>query len=616
MTAGCRNFQASQTGVKRLIRSALLWGALLIVSPIVASAQVDNGAAEDSTTTAPLAFPWTERTLADLSIREKVGQLLMVQVPGGFTPHGSDADVRILDAIQRHRIGGVIVTSGTPVEAAVMLNRLQMRSDLPLIVGADLETGAGFRFDGVVRVPGNVDLGGATTLPSLMAIAATGEPQYAYQAGLITGKEARAIGVHMPFAPVLDVNNNPRNPVINVRSFGEDPEQVALLGALFTRGIQEAGAIATGKHFPGHGDTGTDSHLALPVIRAERDRLDEVELRPFREAIEEGVGAIMSAHISVPALTGDAQTPSTLSPRVLTNLLRDELGFEGLIVTDAMNMAGVTRRIGRGESAVRALEAGADIILMPPDLNVAMSAMVEAVQSGRVSEERLDDSVRRILQLKETLRLNEQRTVPVEHLHEVVSIPDHLSVADEIAERSITLLRNEGPVLPLRGSRGADVLSVTYRRESDIQAGNAFDREVRRTYPRARGVDLWRNSSSAIYPGLTQRASRADLVIISVYVQTIQASAQVSVSEDFAKFVSDVHASGRPYVIISFGSPYLLLEFPRTRAYMVAWSGSQASQRAAAKALFAHITISGRAPTGIPPLFDLGAGITIGRRSR
>lgn len=629
MIAGSRNFELPKVGVnagrvraraqgigRGSVACFLALGAMC-VGPGTTSAQSVDGAESAASEESPAsATPWADATLADLSLREKIGQIMMPQVSASFTPYGTEADTRILDAIERHRIGAVIVTSGSPVEAAVMLNRLQMRSDLPLLVGADLEAGAGFRFDGIVRVPGFADLGGATTLPSMMAIAATGEPQYAYRAGLITGLEARAIGVHMPFAPVLDVNNNPDNPIINTRSFGEDPEQVAVLGALFAQGVQDAGAVATGKHFPGHGDTETDSHVALPVIRVDRDRLNEVELRPFREAIEGGIGAIMSAHLSVPSLTSDESTPSTLSKNVLTDLLRGELGFEGIVVTDAMDMAAIDRRFGRGEAVIRALEAGADIILMPPNLDEVVPAVVRAVESGRLPEARLDESVSRILRLKEALGLNVARTVDMDELHQTVGIPEHVAVSEEIAQRSITLLKNEGPVLPLRGRRAARVLSVTYRRESDVLAGRTFNRQVRNIYPRLRTIDIHRSTDPALFDRLQAAADESDVVVISAYVAWSNAAGTLSVSERFANFVKRLADSGKPHVVIAFGNPYMLRDFPGVRSYMVAWDGSEAIQKAAGQALFAGITVQGKTPTRIPPFFDIGEGITLGRRGR
>ncbi len=619
MPTASRNFERPKVGVNAIRTWLVATGVLMALSqgPLLLSAQaVDGDSTAANAPASPSSTPWADATLASMSVREKIGQLMMPQVSAAFTAHGSEADTKILDAIERHRIGAVIVTAGSPVEAAVMLNRLQMRSDLPLLVGADLEAGAGFRFDGIVRVPGNLDLGGATTLPSMMAIAATGEPQYAYRAGMITGLEARAIGIHMPFAPVLDVNNNPDNPIINTRSFGEDPAQVAILGALFAKGIQDAGAVATGKHFPGHGDTSTDSHVALPVIRVDRARLDEVELRPFREAIEGGIGAIMSAHLSVPALTSDETTPSTLSKKVLTDLLRGELGFEGIIVTDAMDMAAIDRRFGRGEAVIRAIEAGADILLMPPNLDDVVPAIVRAVESGRISEARLDESVGRILRLKEALGLSTKRTVDMDHLHETVGVPEHIAMSEEIAQRSITLLKNEGPILPLRGRRNARVLSVSYRRESDVQAGRTFNREVRNIYPRLQTFDVFRGTEPALYTGLKARAAEADIVIISAYVTWSNSTGTLSVSERFATFVKELAASGKPHIVVAFGNPYMLRDFPGVRAYMVGWDGSQAIQRAAGQALFAGITVQGRTPTQIPPFFKIGEGITLGRRGR
>ena len=372
---------------------------------------------------------------------------------------------------------------GSPSEVAVKLNDLQGHSKYPLLVAADLETGAGFRFRGAVHIPTNIALGGATAFPSLMAFGATGDPRYAYELGRITALEARAMGVHIPFAPVLDVNNNPNNPIINIRSFGEDPQAVAELGASFVRGIQDNGAVATGKHFPGHGDTEVDSHLALPVIRVKRERMDAIELVPFRAAIAAGMEGIMTAHIAIPEITGES-LPSTLSARVLTDLLRSDLGFEGLIFTDAMDMVAVDRLYPRGEASVRAVLAGADVILMPRDVGQAVDALVRAVRSGRLTESRIDTSVAKLLALKERFGLPERRTVPLDEIPRVVGVPQHTEMAQEVANRSITLLRNERDLLPLVGTRRARVMSVSFRSRGNVLAGRYFDARLRETYPR------------------------------------------------------------------------------------------------------------------------------------
>ncbi len=571
---------------------------------------------------APLADPppwthteagaWSEAALASMSLRQKVGQMIMPWVMGDFSPEGSQGFDRITRLIEEQEIGGVIISVGTPMDVAAKLNALQRRSVLPLLVAADLETGAGFRMRGAIHLPGVHDLGGATTFPSLMALGAADDPALAYEVGRITALEARAVGVHVPFAPVLDVNSNPDNPIINTRSFGEDPERVGQLGVCFIRGMQEHGALATGKHFPGHGDTETDSHLALPVINSDRDRLDRIELAPFRTALEAGMGAIMTAHIAIPELTGDPRLPATLSNRVLTSLLRDSWGFQGLVFTDAMDMNAIDRLYGRDEAVVRAVEAGADVILMPPAPDRAIRAVVDAVLSGRIDEARIDASVRRILATKEQMGLHRERTVSLDEVHRRVGIPAHTRVAREAAERSLTLLKNEGGILPLRGTRSADVVSVTYRRQNDLMGGRAFNARLRQTYPGLDTHTVGRDTRSEEYARLLARARRADLVVVSLHVAAVSYAGSVAIPEDAADFVKSLAREGISHVVVSFGNPYLLREFPDARSYLLAWGGSDESQRAAAGALFGEIPIRGRTPTRIPPGFGIGEGIRLG----
>ncbi len=563
----------------------------------------------------PPGASWAERTLAEMSLPEKVGQMMMPIVLGDFTPEGSAAHDRIVELIRHRDIGGVVVSVGSPADVAVKLNDLQRHAHRPLLVAADLETGAGFRLSGGVHSPTNIPLGGATDFPSLMALGATDRADLAYEMGRITAVEARAVGIHVPFAPVLDVNSNPENPVINVRSLGEDPQRVAELGTALVLGMQDHGTIATGKHFPGHGDAEADSHRELPVISASRARLDSVELVPFRRAIRSGMGGVMTAHIAVPTLSGGTQDPATLAADVLTGLLREEMGFEGLLFTDAMNMGAIDRRFRRGEAAVRAVEAGADVVLMPPDVGAAVDALVMAVSDGRISEERIDQSARRILAAKERLRLHEKRTVPVDDIYLNVGIPEHVAVAEEIARRSLTLLRNEGDLLPLLGTRSARVLSVTHRRQTDILAGRYFEARLRAAYPRLTAATTLRDTGPAVWEGLLRQARSSDLVVVSLYVTAVSFSGSIAPVSGFIQALSD---AGVPHVVISFGNPYLLRVFPDAQAYLLAWSGSVVSQRQAAHALFGNFPISGRTPTRIPPFFEIGDGIQLpaGRREQ
>jgi len=574
-------------------------------APVRPAPPTPSTSAAASTTPPPLS--WAENTLAEMTLREKVGQLMMPFVLGNFAPEGSETHNRIVSVIEAEHVGGVIMSVGSPSEVAVKLNDLQQHSKFPLLVAADLETGAGFRFRGAVHIPTNIALGGATTFPSLMAFGAAGDLDYAYQLGKITALEARAMGVHVPFAPVLDVNNNPDNPIINIRSFGEDPDAVAALGVAMVRGIQDFGAVATGKHFPGHGDTETDSHLELPIIRVGRERLDAVELVPFRAAIGAGMQGIMTAHIAVPEISGET-IPATLSKPVLTGLLRNDLGFDGIIFTDAMDMVAVDRLFPRGEAAVRAVLAGADVILMPRDVKQAIDAIMRAIDEGRLTEARLDESVSRLLRLKENLGLAEDRTVPIEMIPRVVGVPEHMEMALEIAERSITLIRNERDLLPLLGTRRAQVLSVSFRDPGDVLSGRYFDARVRNTYPRlvTRSVDESTNSEA--YDDLLRRAGRSDLVIVSVYSNF---AGRVELPDATIEFVNELARRRVTHVVISFGSPYLISLFPDAQAYLLAWSSAQVSQQAAADALFGGIAISGRSPTGMDPFFALGDGIQI-----
>ncbi len=552
---------------------------------------------------------WAERTLASLTLEEKASQMMMPILLGGFAPAGSRAHERAREVVEEDQVGGIIISVGSPTEVAAKINWMQSLSRLPLLIASDLEGGAGFRFGGVVHAPTNIGLGGATRFPSLMALGAAGEPGLAYEMGRVTALEARAIGVHVAFAPVLDVNNNPENPVINVRSLGEDPEQVAGLGAAFVRGVQDHGAIATAKHFPGHGDTSTDSHLSLPVIRVTRARMDSVELPPFQRAIDEGVGGVMTAHVAVPEITG-AGTPATLERSVLTGMLREQMGFRGLIFTDAMDMSAVDAGFRRGEAAVRAVEAGADIILMPPDIAAAREGIVNAVDAGRLSEARIDESVLRLLRAKERIGLDRNRTVDIGRVPKVVGIGPHVSVAREVAGRSVTVLKDDPGILPLRGTSNARVYSVVYRRPQDARAGRAFNGRLRATYRRLRSAFVDADTSPEEYARVLDRSRSMQLVIVSLHVAVRTASGTVALPEEAVDFVAALARSGTSHVVVAFGNPYLLEEFPAVQTYVAAWSGVPVAEQAVAEALLGRTAVTGRAPARIAGM-PIGSGLQI-----
>ncbi len=562
--------------------------------------------------TQPSVRSWEDSVLATLTIREKAAQMVWPYVLGDYVAEDAVQWLRIKANVTGDRVGGVLMSVGSPLEIAAKLNALQRLSAIPLLVGADVEAGAGFRARGGYFLPNGIDLGGGTVFPPAMALGATGDSALAYQQGRITAVEARALGLHVAFAPVLDVNNNPANPVINTRSYGEDPRLAGRLGAAFVRGVQEHGMIATGKHFPGHGDTETNSHLALPTVNATRARLDSVELVPFRAAIEAGVGAMMTFHGAMPALDSSG-VPGTLSRLVLTGLLRDELSFEGLIISDAMDMRGVIDTYGSAEAAKRAVAAGADILIQPIDVKVTIDAVVAGVREGRYDEARLNASARRILVAKRNLGLDRARLVSLDSARAVVGDSTHRNVAAAVAARSITLVRDSLNQVPL-GARGrtARVLSITVARRADLAAGVAFNAELRRGVRSVRAEFVLAEDPASSFARLLRAADSADVVIVSSYMAQSWDAVSAAAPREFVAFIRGLTTRGARPILVSLGNPYLLQEVRTVPAYLVAWSGFPLSQQAAARALLGVTPIQGTLPIAIPPVALLGSGIRRG----
>src|SRR5437763_6333677 len=381
--------------------------------------------------------------LREMTLEERVGQLLMPDTSGVLVHEESEQFARIVHAIEKLAVGGFIVFNGDALTTAALTNRLQARARVPLLFASDFEGGVGMQ------------LRGGTRLPRAMALAATGDTESAAEAARIAAREGRAIGVHVNFYPVLDVNNNPANPIINTRAFSDDPDTVSNWGAAFIRAAQDEGQLATAKHFPTHGDTSLDSHILLPVLDAPRERLERIELPPFRAAVQRGVRAIMTAHIAVPALDtdGNGTRPATLSPAIVDGILRRDFGFKGIIFSDALNMGAVVERYETGEATVQAIEAGCDVVLYMPDVERSHKALCDAVAQRRITEERIAESVRRVLQAKAWCGLNVRRMVSLDNVWDVVASPAHTSTARELFEHSVTLIRDTRNLLPVERGR-------------------------------------------------------------------------------------------------------------------------------------------------------------------
>jgi len=557
---------------------------------------------------APAARQWVDTTLRGMTVEEKIGQLLFTTYHGTFTSADSPAYQQMLHDVQDLHAGGfILVTHITALgieksqvyPTAVLNNQLQSKAKLPLLIGADFERGSAMRLDE------------GTSFPTQMAIAAGGDPRDAYTMGKITALEARQAGVHWIYAPVADVNNNPGNPIINTRSFGEDPARVSQFVSAYVRGVEENGGLATAKHFPGHGDTAADSHIDLPVIRADRARLDSLELVPFRAAMAAGVGSVMTGHLNVPALEPDANTPATLSQNILTGVLRKDLGFEGLVVTDAMDMGGITVRFAPGEAAVRAVLAGADCLLMPPVPDAAFEALQHAVKSGRISRERLDASVRRILAAKARLGLNKHRLVDVNDINAQFAESNWQQQAQSISDSGITLLRDTQRRLPLDGTKPFRALLLAFYADPEPMPGEDLERELRRRFDSVttlRADTRFRDATNLKLPS----PDSYDVAILALFVRVSDRKGNVDVPAEQAAAAEQLYKSGKPVVTLAFGSPYLIEAFPQAETWLGAFGISDVAQISMARALFGEIPIHGHLPVTIPGVrMKAGFGLEI-----
>ena len=557
-----------------------------------------------------------------MTVDEKVGQLIHVGINAKFanqdSPFYKDLQRQVID----NKIGGIIFFGAPLYETSILANRMQQMAKIPLLMALDAETGIGMRFED------------ATNFPWAMAVAATGNANYARRMGVITGREAKAIGIYHVYAPVLDVNNNADNPVINVRSFGEDPQEVAKYGVAFIDGLQSQGVLATAKHFPGHGDTNVDSHRGLPIIEKSRAELEKTELIPFRAAVNDGVAAIMIAHIALPQIDpeeikplksfiqGDAEQgaeivnqkatiPATLSYKVQTDLLQKDMGFKGLIVSDAMSMSGLTIYFTQEEAGVRAFLAGTDILEKPADVDAMLRGLKAGVQSGRISQERLDESVRKQLAWKYELGLVKNRITPIDQIDRIVAGSETDALSNEIAQKAITLVRNDASLLPLnRGSKIA-VLGIS----------NGFDGpgtmspltgSLRSKGIRFTPAYLQENSSPEQVAAARKAVSEADTVIVGLFGRVRSgAKNSAGIPENGAAILRDLIAQNKKVIGISFGNPYILGSFPQMKTYMVAYGDMPSLQRASADALLGQQDITGKLPISLPGLYARGTGIQL-----
>lgn len=586
--------------------------------------------ARDPFTLDRAAERWVEQTMKKLTADEKIGQLIVPSFESNFLSTDSEAFEALTRLVRDYHVGGFhvfgasqqapavllnpgygTVILGQPFPVAFLINRLQAMSAVPLLNTADFETGVGFRIFGGTQFPRQMGMG------AIAAGDAGHDLRLVREEARVTGVESRALGVQVNFAPVADVNNNPRNPVINIRSYGEDPARVATLVGAYVAGAREGRMIATIKHFPGHGDTDVDSHLGLPVITYDRTRLKEVELVPFRLGIEKGAEAVMAAHIVLPALDATSSTPATFSRPILHDLLRQELGFGGVVYTDSMSMDAVARMLPPEEAAVRAVLAGADQVLHSPDPIAAFTGIKAAVASGRLAPAQIDASVARVLRAKASVGLHLQRAVDLNSVPDKIGGRAHQAIAEEAFTRAVTLVKDDRQQVPLRVAKETPVLYLSildYPSGWQIAApSRTFIPELRKRWPQVTSIELSDHTSKAELDMVRAVAPRYGAVVASVFVRASSGSGRLDLNADLARLLKDLARStertGTPFVTCLFGNPYTASFVPELPAMLLTYDFYDQPERAAVRALAGEAAISGRLPITLSPELRAGHGL-------
>ncbi len=565
------------------------------------------------------AWSHADKLLRNMTVEEKIGQLVHVGINAKFANRESPFFKDLERHVVANKVGGIIFFGAPLYETTIIANRMQALAKLPLLMSLDAETGIGMRFED------------ATNFPWAMAVAATGEPEYARRMGVITGREAKAIGIRHVYAPVLDVNNNAANPVINVRSFGEDPADVSRFGVAFAQGIQSQKVIATAKHFPGHGDTAVDSHRGLPIIDHSRESLEKTELVPFRAAVAGGIASVMIAHIALPQIDGEeisplanyrggdaeagaeivkekATIPATLSYKVQTEMLRKDMGFKGLIVSDAMSMSGLTLYFTQEEAGVRAFLAGTDILEKPADVDAMLRGLADAVRSGRIPMDRLNESVRRQLAWKYEVGLFSERITPIDQIDTIVSGAETTKLTDEIATKALTLVKNGNGTIPLDRTKRIAVLGISNGFDGPLTMAS-LNGSLRAAGVRFTPAYIQENSTPEQVEAARQAVNGADVVVVGLYGRVRSgAKNSVGIPESGAAILRNLIAANKTVIGISFGNPYVLGAFPEMDSYLVAYGDMPSLQRAAGRGLTGQQDITGRLPITLPGLFPRGTG--------
>lgn len=545
-----------------------------------------------------ISSAWTEEKLSSMTLREKIAQMIVSNSDGYTLDENSTEFQRLRNLIVNEKIGGLIFFKGNSMQEAELINKLQTLSETPLLISADFERGTKMRLDD------------GSLFPSNMALGATRNPELAYQMGLQIAKECRAIGVHQNYAPVVDLNNNPLNPIINVRSYGENPELVSMLADQFIKGTQDGNVIATAKHFPGHGDTEIDTHSDLPVLNFSRERLDNLELIPFKSAVQNNVMSVMIAHLSLPSIDNESNVPASLSRSIIEGVLINDMNFKGLVVTDALNMAGVVKHFTTEEVALRCVKAGVDLILMPQGETQTISTIESAVNSGTVSEERIDASVRKILNAKQWAKLDENKFTSVSEVSSIVNSNESKKVSQQIADESITLVKNANDILPFTNASNQKCLIVSMNNGNEKANSDYF-------FSRFDQNNKFKETSFFDLTGdvinsdeILLSSDNFDVIIIPIYAKVKIKTGTVGLPDTQISLINSLISKGKKVVVVSFGNPYLIQSFPDVDSYVCAYADAETSINSVIDSFYGTIKFKGKLPVTISNEFKYGDGIS------
>ncbi|MBS1491918.1 MAG: glycoside hydrolase family 3 C-terminal domain-containing protein [Bacteroidetes bacterium] len=545
---------------------------------------------------------WVKTKLSEMTLREKIAQMIVTNSFGLKLEKSDKEYKRLQDLVVNKKVGGVIFFKGNSIEEAELINDLQSQAQTPLLISADFERGTKMRLDD------------GSLFPSNMGIGATRNPELAYKMGLQIAKECKAMGIHQNYSPVMDVNNNPLNPIINVRSFGEDPQLVSTMGDAMIKGLQDGNIIATAKHFPGHGDTDIDSHNDLPVINYGRDRLETTELVPFKNAISSGVMSVMIAHLAFPEIEKDVTVPASLSKSVVDGVLINQLGFNGLIVTDALNMQGITKHFSTEQVALMCVNAGIDLILMPQGEELTISTIENAVNSGTISVERIDRSVTKILNAKKWLKLFDNKLVDVSKVSQVVNNSDAQNLSQQIADESITLVKNDNKTLPFSIKAMIEKVMVVSMNNGNDKANSDFFMsefipKSKNYFGSVTAYDLMGDFSYGDSIINYAVSNNFETIIIPVYAKVKIMTGTVGLPQSQLDLINGLVAKGKKVIVISFGNPYLIQGFTGINSYVCAYGDSESSIRAGIKAILGEINFKGKLPVTITDKYKFGTGL-------